>query len=207
MVYALEEASELGFRTNFIGYGNDAKTQPFWKVPSSRLAAARPSPATLRSALTNGLTPLGVNANGSTYIVDRFTTRTLNGAQPDPRIREAHKVTITDRFGDRISTDLSTAMAGRVIGDDPPNGMAPPPNTATPRLVRMIVNAALDDFAGNAKIQSGVDPNTGIDRLKQQKTSSQVQREANPTSRMGIRVPLQTIDNWRQSAAIIDQVA
>lgn len=207
MVYALEEASELGFRTNFIGYGNDAKTQPYWKVPRSRVAAAAPSPATLRSALTNGLTPLGWNSNGTTYIVDRFTTRTLNGSQPDPRIREAHKVTITDRFGDRISNDLSTAMAGRVIGDDPPNGAAPPPNTATPRLVRIIVNRALDDFADNAKVQSGVDPNTGVDRLKQQKTSSQIQREANPTSRMGIRVPLQTIDNWRQSAVIVDQVA
>lgn len=207
MVYALEEASELGFRTNFIGYGNDAETQPYWKVPSSRVASARPSPASLRSALINGLTPIGVNGNGSTFIVDRFTTRTLNGALPDPRIRESHKVTITDRFADALSASLSAAMAGRVIGDDPPNGQAPPPNTATPRLVRITLNQILDDFAANAKIQSGVDPNTGVDRLAQQKTSSVVQRETNPTSRMGLRVPLATVDNWRQSAAIVDQVA
>jgi phage tail sheath gpL-like len=197
MVYALEEADELGFRTNFIGYGNDAKTAPLWKGPKSRVAAAVPTPATLRSALSNGITPIGVNPTGSTYIVDRFTTRSLNGAQPDPRIREAHKVTITDRVADALIARLSRNNAGKVIGDDPPKGGPPGVNMATPRTVRMDVYQTVDEFAANSKLQ----------RADEIKAGTVVQREENPTSRMGIRLPLQTIDNYRQSAVIIDQVA
>lgn len=197
MIYALEEADELGFRTNFIGYGNDAKTQPLWNGPQSRVASAAPTPATLRSALSNGITPIGWNPNGSTYIVDRFTTRSLNGSQPDPRIREAHKVTITDRVADVLIARLARNNAGKVIGDDPPKGAPPGVNMATPRTVRIDVFQTIDDFAANSKIQNP-------DQIK---AGTVVQREANPTSRMGIRLPLQTIDNYRQSAVIIDQVA
>ncbi len=197
MVYALEEADELGFRTNFIGYGNDAKTAPFWKGPRSRVASAVPTPATLRSALSNGITPIGVNPTGSTYIVDRFTTRSLNGAQPDPRIREAHKVTITDRVADALIARLARNNAGKVIGDDPPKGAPPGPNMATPLTVRMEVLLTIDEFVANSKLQ----------RPDQIKAGTVVQREENPSSRMGIRLPLQTIDNYRQSAIIIDQVA
>lgn len=198
MVYALEEADELAFRTNFINYGNDAKTQPLWKVPPSRVPGAAPSPATLRSALANGITPIGVNAaSGTTYIVDRFTTRSLDGAQPDPRIREAHKVTITDRVADVLVARLARNNAGKVIGDDPPKGAPPGPNMATPRTVKLDVFQTIDDFAANSKVQNP----------DQVKAGTIVQREANPTSRMGIRIPLQTIDNFRQAAVIIDQVA
>lgn len=207
MVYALEEADELGFRTNFIGYGNTEKTRPLWKGPSSRVVTARPSKATLRSLLQNGITPIAANPNGTTYIVDRFTTRSLNGAQPDPRIREAHKVTITHRFADRFERRLIVAGEGKVIMDDPPDGQPPIPGSITPRLCRIPLYQTLDEFAANAKVQSGVDPNTGGDRLEQQKAGSVVQREANPTSRMGIRIPLQTVDNFRQAAVIVDQVA
>lgn len=197
VVYALEEASELGFRTNFIGYGNDAKTQPLWKVKPPRLATAYPTPATLRSLLNNGITPIAVNPNGTTYVVDRFTTRSLNGALPETRIREGHKVTICDRFADAAGTRITQGAAGKVIGDDPPNGAAPGPNMETPRTVRLKVFQTLNDFASNSKIQN-------VDQIK---AATVVQRETNPTSRMGIRVPLQTIDNYRQSAFIVDQVA
>ncbi len=197
IVYALEEASELGFRTNFIGYGNDSKSQPFWKVPASRVATAAPSGATLRSALSNGITPLGVNANGSTYIVDRFTTRSLNGAAPELRIREGHKVTICDRFADALNARISQSSAGKVIGDDPPNGAPPQANTETPRTVRMKVFQTIDDFDANSKIQNTV----AI------KANTNVQRASNPTSRMEIAVPLATADNFRQAAILISQVA
>lgn len=207
MVYALGEADELGFRTNWIGFGNDAATQPLWKVPASRVVSARPSKAAQRSALQNGITPIAANPSGSTYIVDRFTTRSLNGATPETRIREAHKVTITHRFADAFNARLQTAGAGKTIADDPPDGKAPVQGTITPKIVRTLLHLTLDEFAANAKVQSGVDPSTGVDRLDQQKRGSVIQREANPTSRMGIRVPLQTIDNFRQAAVIVDQVA
>jgi len=196
-VYAMEEADELAFRTNFIGYGNSARTAPLWKMPPSRVASAHPTPATQRSILQNGGTPIAVNQSGSTYIVDRFTTRSLNGATPDPRIREAPKVTICDRFGDRLTARIAEAGDGKVIGDDPPNGVAPHPDEFTPRQGKMILYATVNEFFDNRKVQRPDDIKKG----------SVVQRETNPTSRMGFRVPLQTIDNFRQAAVIVDQVA
>lgn len=198
IVYALEEADELGFRTNFIGYGNTAVTQDRWKVPAPRIASAWPTPASIRSALNNGITPIGVNTiNSRTYIVDRFTTRSLNGSQPDARIREAHKVTISHRFADVLGKAIYEAGEGKVIGDDPPDGQAPAGNMMTPRICRGIVYRVIDRFAANSKLQK-------VDGIK---TGTVVQREENPTSRMGIRVPLATVDNFRQAAIIVDQVA
>jgi phage tail sheath gpL-like len=197
MVFALEEASELGFRTNFIGYGNTAKTAPLWKLAASRVASAWPSPATLRSLLTNGITPIATSANGTTYIVDRFDTRSMNGATPDPRIREAHKVTITDRFSDALNARLVAAGEGKTIADDPPNNGIPLPGTMTQRLVRLIVFQTIDDLANAAKLQNP-------DQIK---AGCVIQRSTNPTSRFEIRVPLQTADNWRATAVIVDQVA
>lgn len=197
MVYALEEADELGFRTNFINYGNDSKTQPFWKVPAPRLATAYPTGATLRSLLSNGITPLGVNANGTTFIVDRFTTKSLNGAAPEVRIREGHKVTICDRVADALNRRISESSAGKVIGDDPPRGGIPQPNMETPRTMRLKVFQTIDDFAANSKLQN-------VDQIK---AATVVQRSNNPTSRMEVGLPLQTIENFRQSAVLISQVA
>ncbi len=197
VVYALEEASELGFRTNFINYGNDAKTQPTWKIKAPRSATAWPTPATLRSLLNNGVTPLGVNPNGTTHIVDRFTTRSLNGAQPETRIREGHKVTICDRFADALSRRITDSSSGKVIGDDPPNGQAPGPNMETPRTVKIKVFQTIAEFEANSKLQ----------KVAEIKAGTIVQRETNPTSRMGISVPLATIDNFRQAAVQVNQVA
>lgn len=207
MIFALEEADELAFRTNFIGYGNDAVTQPLWKVPASRVQSAWPTQATLRSLLTNGISPIACNPNGTTYLVDRFTTRSLNGSNPETRIRDAHKVSICDRFSDRFRARLIASGAGKVIADDPPNNGIPIPGSYTPRLGRLDLFQTLNEFAANAKIQSGVNPDTGVDRLVEQKNNSVVQREASPSSRMGFRVPLQTIDNLRQVAVIVEQVA
>lgn len=206
MVYALFEADELAFRTNFIGFGNQADTQPFWKLKPSRVASASPTPATQRSLLTNGISPIGTNPNGTTYLVDRFTTRSLNGSTPDPRIRDAHKVTICDRFADRFSARLRASGSNKTIADDPPNNGIPIVGTYTPRLARLDLFQTFNEFAANGKIQSGVNPDTGVDRLVEQKNNSVVQRESSPSSRMGVRVPLQTVDNLRQVAVIVDQV-
>lgn len=207
MIYALEEADELGFRTNFIGYGNSANTQPKWKLQASRVPAAWPTPATQRSLLQNGISPVAVNGTGTTYLVDRFTTKSLNGAVPETRIREAHKVTVAHRFADAMEARVRAGGEGKVISDDPPDGAPPIPGSYTPRMGKMAVYQTLNEFAAAAKVQSGINPLTGVDRLEEQKNGSRVERQVNPSSRMGFVVPLQTIDNFRQAAIIVDQVA
>lgn len=198
MVYAMEEADELGFRTNFINYGKSVATQAMWKVPAPRLASAWPTPASIRSALNNGITPIGVDTTTRrTFIVDRFTTRSLNGSVPDTRIREAHKVTIAHRFADVLGKAIAEAGDGKVIGDDPPAPLAPDPDTMTPNICKGIVFRVLDRFAANTKVQN-------VNAIK---AGTRCERQTDPTSRMGIVVPLATIDNFRQAAVIVNQVA
>jgi phage tail sheath gpL-like len=207
MVYALEEADELGFRTNFIGYGSTTTTQPTWKIPASRVAAAWPTPATQRSLLQNGISPIAVSGNGRTYLVDRFTTKSLNGSTAETRIREAHKVTVAHRFADAMEARVRAGGEGKVIMDDPPEGQPPLPGSYTPRSGKMALYQTLNEFASAAKIQSGINPETGVDRLEEQKLGSRVERQTNPSSRMGFVIPLQTVDNFRQAAIIVNQVA
>lgn len=196
-IYALEEANENNPRTNFIGYGGGPND--LWSVPVPRVASAVPSNTTLNSAGNNGLSPIGVNDRGTgTYLVDRITSRSLSGSTADYRIRDAHKVTICDFFADLLQAKLTLQNAGKRIANDPPRGGRPPgPQVATPQTVRIQVFKLLDDFDSNDLLQN----------LAEIKDGTVVQRESNPTTRMGIRVPLQTIDNFRQGAAAIDQVA
>lgn len=198
-IYALEEANENNPRTNYIGYGNDTQTQPFWFVPPPRLASAAPSEISLESAGHNGITPIAVNSRGTgTYLVDRITTRSLNGSNPDYRIRDAHKVTICDFFADALYAKLAEQNAGnRIANDPPPGGRIPGSKVSTPAKVRVQVFGVINAFADNDLLQN----------VPVIKSGTIVQRETNPTTRMGIRVPLQTVDNFRQGAIALDQVA
>ncbi len=185
-------------RTNFAGFGNDAVTQPFWLVPRPRLDSAIPSRTNIKSALNNGLSPIGVNPNGSTYLVNRITTRSLNGSQNDYRIRDAHKVTICDFFGDDLLAKTTLNFAGKRIADDPPDGAQPPgPDVVTPSRYRSSVFGLLDVYNANDLLQN-------IDVIK---ADTRVQRETNPKTRLAVRIPLQPIDNALQFAISVNQVA
>lgn len=197
-IYALEEANENNPRTNFAGYGNDTNTQPYWKVQAPRAASAVPTRSNIASALDDGLSPVGVNMNGSTYLVNRITSRSLNGSNADYRIRPAHKVTICDFFADTLQAKIALQNAGKRIADDPAKGdRVPGAQVVTPRICKMQVFGVIDDFASNDLLQ----------RVTEIKSGTVVQRESNPTTRMGIRVPLQPIDNFEQGAIAVDQVA
>jgi phage tail sheath gpL-like len=185
-------------KTNFAGFGNDAVTAPYWLVPRPRLDSAIPSRTNIKSALNNGVTPIGVNPNGSTYLVNRITTRSLNGSYNDYRIRDAHKVTICDFFGEDLLAKTALQFAGMRIADDVPEGAQPPGATVvTPRRYRGCVFGLLDVYYNNDRLQN-------IDAIK---AATIVQRETNPRTRLAVRIPLQPIDNAYQFALAIDQVA
>lgn len=184
-------------RKNFDGFGNDAATQALWLVPAPR-DGTTPSPTALNNGIKNGLTPIGVNATGSTYIAMRCTTRCLNGANPDYRIRDAHKVTICDYFADDWQAILAQRFSGKAIADDPPRGGRPPGrNVATPSVVRAALYELINDYDSNDNLQN----------VAQIKADSIVQRETSPSTRMSVRVPLQPIDALHQTVSAIDQVA
>lgn len=185
-------------RTNYAGFGNDAITQGFWFAPRPRLDSAIPSRTNIKTALNNGVCPIGVNPNGSTYLVNRITTRSLNGATNDYRIRDAHKVTICDFFGEDLVAKFNLQFPGMRIMDDVPDGAPQPgPNVMTPRRARVAVFGLVDVYAGNDLLQS-------IEIIKNGIT---IQRETSPRTRLGIRIPLRPIDNFYQSCIDIQQVA
>lgn len=185
-------------RTNFANFGQDADTQPYWVVPAPRTVSAHPTRTDQKSALNNGLTPVAVSANGRTYLVDRATTRSLSGSVNDYRIREPHKVTICDFFGDDLQAKLLLNFAGKRIADDPPAGARHPgPSVATPSIVRGSVLRLISDYDEN-DLWDDVDKI--IDGLV-------VQRESSPTTRMGIRVPARPVENLTQFAVQVNQVS
>lgn len=196
-VFSLFETSPNP-RTNFANFGNDAVSQQYWKVARPRLDSAVPTRTSIKSALNNGLSPIGVNPNGTTYLVQRITSRSLSGSTADYRIRAAHKVTICDYFADDLQAKLVLQNAGKRIADDPARGARPPgPSVVTPTVVRGQVFGLLNDYDQNDLLQNLADIKNG----------TVVQRETNPTTRMTVRIPLQPCDNLEQTGVDIQQVA
>ena len=196
-VVALEEANLSGARAlNYDFYGNDAASSQRWQIKAPRSGTA-PTRSTIKSALNNGLSPVAVNPNGTTYIVSLITTRSLNGATNDYRIRDHHKVTICDRYGDDLLTKFGQQFAGKRIADDPVPGQRLPGSTVvTPSVVRAAINKLTTDY-------------DNIDLLQNVATiiaNTQCIREASPTTRMSARIPLQPIDALHQIGIELDQV-
>lgn len=185
-------------RTNFAFYGNDPNTGPLWKVPRSRLDSALPTRTSIKSALNNGITPIGVNSNNTTYLVDRITTYSLTSSQPDYRVRPAHKVTVCDFFANDLQAKAALQNAGKRIADNPPKGgRIPGTQVVTPQIFQGQIFGLLNDYDRNDLLQN----------LPVIKAGTIVQRETNPTTRMSARIPLQVVDNLSQIAVAVDQVA
>ena len=197
-IYALFENSGSSPRTNFAGFGGDELSSRYWKVPAPRDLTAHPTRANFVSALNNGITPVGVDARGKTYLVNRITSRSLSGSTADYRIRDAHKVTICDFFADDLQAKMVKNFSGKKIANDPAPGQPlPGPTVVTPAIYKASVFKLLDDYNDNDLLQD----------LALIKEATIVQRESSPTTRMAVRVPLRPVDNALQFAIAVDQVA
>lgn len=184
-------------RVNFAFSGNTSTTSGLWKIRAP-LAGNAPTRSQVFAALNAGLSPIGVGDAGTTYLYKRVTSRFKNGAVVDYRIREAGKVTIEDFFGDDLQIQVTAAMDGKVIGDDPVKGQPEPaPSVATPRVLKSIINRLLREYFDKGLIQNVA---TTI-------ANTVVQREVSPTNRMSALIPLEPVDPWDQAALRVDQVA
>jgi phage tail sheath gpL-like len=185
-------------RTNYANFGQDAVTSDFWVVPAQRLKSAWPSRTSIKSALNNGISPIGVQTNGGSYLVNRITSRSLNGATNDYRIRAAHKVTICDFFGDDLLAKTVLQFSGRRIMDDPAKGQRPPGGSVvTPTIYKGAILGLLDVY----------DTNDLLDNIAAIKAGLVVQRETSPTTRMSARIPMRCVDNAEAFAIALDQVS
>lgn len=196
-LYAVEETGDAP-RCNFSGFPVTPTDQTFWAIPKPRDATAIPTRANIVSALDNGLTPLGAFANGNTYLVKRITTRSLNGAVADYRIRDAHKVTVCDFFADDLHTKIALQFGGKNLSDDPPKGARPVGGqVVTPSQVKAAILKLVDDYGDLGLLQ----------RLQEIKDAVVVQRETSNTSRVSARIPLEPVDVADVFANAIQQVA
>lgn len=197
-IYALFENSGRSPRTNFAFFGADEQTSNYWKIPAPRDLTAWPTRPNFVSALNNGITPIGVDTRGKTYLVNRITTRSLNGSTADYRIRDAHKVTVCDFFADDLQAKTVKNFSGKKIANDPaPGAPFPGPTVVTPTVYRSAVFKLIDDYNDEDLLQD----------VALIKAATIVQRESAPTTRLGVRVPLRPIDNLLQVAIAVDQVA
>ena len=195
-VYSLLEVP-TPFRCNFDSLGTQAADAAFWKIPAPR-SSTSPTRAVIKAALNNGITPIGVSQNGSTYLVKRITTKSLTGANNDYRIRDAHKVTVCDRFADDWVSKAAAQFSGKNISDDPPNGTRPlAPNVVSARVVKTALQKLTQDYGDLGLVQN-------VPAIQQ---DTIVIRELGSPTRISSRVPLQTVDILDQITTSVDQTA
>lgn len=197
-VYSLMEQS-LGAQSslNFNSFGQDAASSVFWRVPAT-LSGDKFSRAQLKSHLNNGVTPITQGSNGKSYLVRRVTTRSLNGANSDYRVRDACKVTVADKFADDLQAQAAARFAGKVIGDDVAKGQkASGNNVVTPQLFRSMVLDLVNTYDDQDLIQDAATTKAGI----------VVVREPNATTRLSCRVPLKVVDILNSTGTEVDEVS
>jgi len=193
--YALEEASTVPL-CNFNGYGGSARTASHWPVRRP-LSQAAPTRAQVKSALNNGVTPVQVSSNGSTSIVRRITSYSLNGSNQDLRVRDTCKVTVPDFWTDDFLAIVASVIEGKNIANDPVDQEPVPANCVTPRDIKILSNKLVRDYAANGLIDN---PGEVI-------ANTICIREANPSNRISILIPLRIGDIVNQIGIRVEQVS
>ena len=133
----LESGASVGVnRKNFSGFPSSAPDASLWQVlPGRNGIGGGPTTAQLVSALTNGVTPIAISTAGAAYLVKRVTTHCLNGSVPDFRVRDPHKVSVCDYWGDDAVALTQLQFGGKDLLPDPAQGQPPPPGIAvTPSI-------------------------------------------------------------------------
>lgn len=193
-VYSLFEASSVP-ECNFSGFGNSGQTSQFWLI-KQQLTNVTLTRNQIKSALLNGLTPIAPSRGGNTYLVKRITSRSLNGSVNDYRIRDSHKVTICDRYADDLISRQVNQLSQKLIGNDPVEGQpAPGPKVVTPRVMKALVDQLTKEYGGLDLLEN----------VQEIVANTQVIREANPNTRLSVKVPLDIADIADQFASLISQ--
>lgn len=199
-IFALFEASSSQAgpgRDNFSLFPTSALDQNFWLIIPSR---SGPSSAltvpNITSALNNGITPLAL-VGGKLQLVKRITTRSLNGAVQDYRIRDAHRVSVCDWWTDDAVFLTQQQFGGKNLAPNPQQGVPFPANSTCPRFWGDALKGVVRKYEAAGQLKNG-DQIIG---------SMIVQQESNPTDRMSALAPLQTIDLADQFFLLVQQVA
>jgi phage tail sheath gpL-like len=201
-VYSLLENSggRVGpTRNNYSLFPANATDASLWTIVGTRSGPTSGLSTTqITSALNNGITPLAILPNNSTQLVKRVTSRSLNGAVQDYRVRDAHRVSIPDFWTDDAVSLTQLNFGGKDLLPDPQQGQPfPPPQATTPAQWGASLKDLVQTYANAGQLKNV----TAI------LNSMIVQRETNPTNRCSALVPLQCVDLADQFALLVQQVA
>lgn len=165
-----------------------------WAVPAPRDGSA-PTPAQLKQAIQNGLTPYAVNGV-KTYMHKRVTTRTLNGSTADYRAWAGHIPSVCHQLKFSIQQRAGQVLKGKAIGDDPKPGERFTSTVVTPSsYFNLVVRPALEDFGDRELLED----------VPTIKLNTKVQREQTPRTRISCRIPTTVRDILDSTATAIDQ--
>jgi phage tail sheath gpL-like len=204
----LEAGAAVGVnRKNFSLFptpqGNDTS---LWFLKSGRGGAAvSPTQAQITSALSNGLSPFVNTTAGPAQYIKRCTTRSLNGSTSDYRIRDAHKVTICDYWGDDAVAITQLNFGGKDLLADVQAGQPPPPPIATtPSLWGNELKALVTRYDQAGQWASTVPGVRGGDTIN---ANAIVQQETSPPTRLSALFGLTPVNIADQFAILAQQVA
>lgn len=186
---------------NFDGFGTTimegvGDTSALWPIPAPR-SGTQLTGAQIITALNNGVSPIAVNAQGKTYLVSLITSKSQTASVADYRIRDGHKVSICDRFGDDVASAAKLQLSAKAIGDDPKDSQKPIAGVATPRNLKALLIQRIRDYGNRGLVQNSADVISNMT----------VQRATTPTTRLESAVPLQTADVVHQVTVLLSQVA
>jgi phage tail sheath gpL-like len=191
----LEAGAAVGVnRKNFSNFPSSATDQTSWLLKPGRAGVGgAPTQANLVSALNNGISPLSINNAGATYLVKRCTTRSLNGAVSDFRVRDPHKVSVCDFWGDDAAALTQLQFGGKDLLPDPKQGQPPPPAIAvTPSIWGGALKGLVTLYGNAGQFQNADVINSNAD----------IQKETSPPNRLSALFQLTPVDICDQMALL-----
>lgn len=183
-------------RCNFNNFGALGQESAYWLIREPHWNS-KPTSAQITNDLNLGVTPVACTNGGNTVLVKRVTSRyILTGTTTDYRIREPHKVCVTDKFVNDIQAILRALMQGKMIGADPPAGSQYVPNTITPRMIRAKFAYLLTQYKEDVLLEN----------IKNTLDTLIIQRSTVNQSRFEFRCNLDVADICDQIVGVIGQV-
>jgi phage tail sheath gpL-like len=198
-VMAVYEAHDWSFNFRDFGSGmiRDLPTNKFWKVPAPQTQANWPTTTSIETALNNGLSPIRVNADGTTQMVWSISTQHKNGSNFDYRARSTHLRSVIDRWSDELLGEYRTRFGASKIIDDIAEGEPTPGvGVVQPKQIKALIFEKIDKYA-----------NKQLKNAANIKAAVYVARDPDNNVRVGARIPLRVIDLFLQNVIEVDDVS
>lgn len=198
MVAAAFASLRAGYESSDAAHNYDGNVVP--GLYPHYAVADIPTASELASALNNGITPLTSTNSGEVVCVRSITTKSQDGSgNPDYRVLDTHKVSVMDAIAEDWSVAFADRFAGFKASQDPADGESPPPNVATPALVKDLAYSRLKFFESELGYLDLGSVDANVDKLV-------VQLSGSVSGRFDMSAQIDVIELAHQFAADLRQI-